>query len=217
MNAGADEPMKKKAEIIKIDPARPELAFSRCRDVITSGGVIVYPTDTYYGLGADPLNPRAVRKLFEIKNRPTDQPILLLISESTEVKDWAEDIPSRAAALMKRHWPGPLTIIFRAKSDVLPELTAGRGSIGLRVPGSELTRGLLRSLGRALTGTSANWSGQPSMCTAAEALAAIGDRVDLIFDGGKTPGGKPSTVVDVSTGVLRVIREGVVPVRDITA
>jgi L-threonylcarbamoyladenylate synthase len=216
VNVGADEQVKKKAEIIKIDPARPDLAFSRCRTVIAAGGVIVYPTDTYYGLGADPRNPRAVRKLFEIKNRPSDQPILLLIAEPTEVKDWAEDIPSRAADLMKRHWPGPLTLIFRAKWDVLPELTAGTGAIGLRVPGSELTRGLLRSLGRALTGTSANQSGQPSIRTAAEAQAAIGDRVDLILDGGETTGGKPSTVVEVSAGALRVLREGAVPLLDIT-
>ncbi len=217
MNAGTNEPVEKKAEIIKIDQIHSGRAFTRCREVIAAGGVIVYPTDTYYGLGADPRNPRAVRKIFEIKKRPAGQPILLLIAEPAEVEDWATDIPSHAAVLMKRHWPGPLTLIFRAKADLLPELTAGTGTIGLRVPGSELTRDLLRSLGRALTGTSANWSGQPSMCTAAEAEAAIGDRVDLILDGGKTPGGKPSTVVDVSTGVLRVIREGAVPVRDITA
>ena len=213
---GADEPVKKKAEIIKIDPTHPETAFSRCKEVIASGGVIVYPTDTYYGLGADPRYPRAVKKLFEIKNRSADQPILLLIAEPTEVKDWAEVIPSRAADLIKRHWPGPLTLIFRAKADVLPELTAGTGMIGLRVPGNKLTRGLLQSLGRALTGTSANRSGQPSIRTAAEAEAAIGNQVDLILDGGETTGGKPSTVVEVSTEVLRVLREGAVPLRDIT-
>ncbi len=216
MNMGAGDPVKNTAEIIKIDPTRPEQAFSRCREVISAGGVIVYPTDTYYGLGADPHNPRAVRKLFEIKNRPTDQPILLLIAEATEVNDWAKDIPARAVDLMTRHWPGPFTLVFRAKSDVLPELTAGTGAIGLRVPGSELTRGLLRSLGCALTGTSANQSGQPSIRTAAEAKAAIGDRVDLILDGGETAGGKPSTIVEVSAGVLRVLREGAVSVLDIT-
>ncbi len=216
MNVRANGPVKKNAEIVKIDPAHSELAFSRCREVVASGGVIVYPTDTYYGLGADPRNPSAVRKIFEIKNRPIGQPILLLIAEPTEVGDWTEDISSRAADLMKRHWPGPLTLIFRAKADVLPELTAGTGTIGLRVPGSELTRGLLRSLGHALTGTSANWSGQPSIRTAAEAEAAIGDRVDLSLDGGETTGGKPSTIVEVSAGVLRVLREGAVSVLDIT-
>jgi L-threonylcarbamoyladenylate synthase len=212
----ADDPVKKKAEIIKIDPTHPETAFSRCKEVVAAGGVIVYPTDTYYGLGADPRDPCAVRKLFEIKNRPADQPILLLIAEPAEVRDWVEVIPSGAADLMKRHWPGPLTLIFRAKADVLPELTAGTGTIGLRVPGNKLTRGLLQSLGRALTGTSANRSGQSSIRTAVEADAAIGDRVDLILDGGETMGGKPSTVVEVSTDVFRVLREGAVPLRDIT-
>ncbi len=216
MNAEADEQVMKKAETVKIDLARPELAFSQCREVLASGGVIAYPTDTYYGLGADPRNLRAVRKLFEIKNRPAGQPILLLIAELAEVKEWADVIPSWAAGLVKRHWPGPLTLIFMAKADVLPELTGGTGAIGLRVPGSELTRGLLRSLGYALTGTSANRSGWPSIRTAAEAEAAIGDRVDLILDGGETTGGKPSTVVDVSGDVLRVLREGAVPVQDIT-
>ena len=208
--------MKKKAEIIKIDPTDLERAFSRSKEVIASGGVIVYPTDTYYGIGADPRYAGAVRKLFEIKNRPASQPILLLIADPAEVKDWAEVIPSRAADLMKRHWPGPLTLVFRAKADVLPELTAGTGMIGLRVPGNKITRGLLQSLARALTGTSANRSGQPNIRTAAEAEAEIGDRVDLILDGGETAGGKPSTVVEVSADVLRVLREGAVPLRDIT-
>jgi len=208
--------VKKKAEIITIDPTNTDPAFSRCKQVVASGGVVVYPTDTYYGLGADPRDSRAVRKLFEIKNRSADHPILLLIADPAEVKDWTEVIPSQAADLMKRHWPGPLTIIFRAKADVLPELTAGTGMIGLRVPGNKLTRGLLQSLGCALTGTSANRSGQASIRTAAEAETAIGDRVDLILDGGETTGGKPSTVVDVSADVLRVLREGAVPLRDIT-
>jgi L-threonylcarbamoyladenylate synthase len=217
VNTGSNETVKKKAEIIKIDQVHSELAFSRCREVIASGGVIVYPTDTYYGLGADPRNPRAVKKIFEIKKRPAGQPILLLIAGQAEVADWVEDVPSQAADLMRRHWPGPLTLIFRANLNVLSTLTAGTGSIGLRVPGSELTRDLLRSLGFALTGTSANQSGQPSISTAAEAELAIGDRVDLILDGGETPGGKPSTVVDISTGILRVLREGAIPLRNIAA
>ncbi len=207
--------MKKTVKIITFDPVRPEAAFSRCRDVISAGGVIAYPTDTFYGLGADPKNITAVKKLFEIKGRPAAQPILLLIAGLLDVPEWAADIPPQAGELMKRHWPGPLTLILKARADVLPELTAGTGTIGLRVPCSQLALDLLRSLGCALTGTSANRSGQTSFCTARETVDAIGDRVDLILDGGATAGGKPSTIVDVRTGLPRVVREGAVPSCDI--
>ncbi len=203
------------AEIIKIDPAHPEQAFSRCRDVIRAGGVIVYPTDTFYGLGADPKNPAAVRKLFEIKGRQADQPILLLIKDANEVRDWAAEITPQAEGLMKKFWPGPLTLVFKAKPEVMPELTGGAGTIGLRVPGNALTRQLLASLGTALTGTSANISGRPSPRTAQEAAEAIGGMVDLVLDGGMTAGDKPSTVVDVSADAPKVIREGAIPSREI--
>ena len=208
--------MKKTAKIIKLDPARPEAAFSRCREAISAGGVIAYPTDTFYGLGADPRNSRAVKRLFEIKGRPMGQPILLLIADPLDVRQWAAESSSQAEELMKRCWPGPLTLIFKTRADVLPELTAGTGTIGLRVPGNKLTRDLLRSLGCALTGTSANRSGQASFRTARETAEAIGDRVDLILDGGETAGGKPSTIVDVSTELPRVVREGAVPSQDIS-
>jgi L-threonylcarbamoyladenylate synthase len=204
------------AEIITIDPANPARAFSRCKDAVASGGVIAYPTDTFYGLGADPRNSRAVEKLFEIKGRPTGQPILLLIADTMDVRTWATDIPLHAEELMKRFWPGPLTLIFRTRAEVLFELTAGTGTIGLRVPGNKLTRELLRYLGCALTGTSANRSGQASFRTAQDTAEAIGDRVDLVLDGGVTTGGKPSTIVDVRAALPRVVREGAVPSQDIS-
>ena len=195
-------------EITKIDPAHREVAFSRCRDVISRGGVIAYPTDTFYGLGADPKNPVALRRLYEIKGRRADQPILILIARATDVKKWTAEISPASEDLMRKFWPGPLTLVFKARADVLPELTAGTGSIGIRVPGCELTRSLLDFLGIALTGTSANVSGGSSPQTAEEAAASLGDAVDLILDGGRTAGGRPSTVVDVSTGLPSVLREG---------
>jgi len=205
-----------RTKIIKIDPAQPDQAYSQCRDVVAKGGIIAYPTDTFYGLGADPGNPAAVRRLFEIKGRRTDQPILLLLSDAGEVNNWAAGVTPQASVLMNRFWPGPLTLVFKAKAGVLPELTAGTGTIGLRVPGNGFTLDLLRSLGRVLTGTSANLSGRPSLRTAREAAEALGPLVDLVLDGGETTGGKPSTVVDVSADAPRVLREGAVPSRDIT-
>jgi len=194
--------------IVKLDPARPEQAFARCREVIRAGGVIAYPTDTFYGLGADPGNPRAVRRLFEIKGRQADQPVLLLIRDAAAVRDWAAEVTACADDLMRRFWPGPLTLVFKAQPAVMPELTGGTGGIGLRVPGAIITRDLVRFLGSALTGTSANISGGPSPRTATEAAASIGDLVDLILDGGVTAGGKPSTVVDVRGEEPMVIRAG---------
>jgi len=200
------------AEIIKIDCAGTGRAFSRCREVIRSGGVVVYPTDTFYGIGVDPKNPAAVRRLFEIKGRKADQPILLLIKNAADVAEWASEITTHADSLMKQYWPGPLTLVFKARPGVLPELTAGTDTIGLRVPGTELARELLRFLGTALTGTSANVSGGPSPRTAHEAMASIGDVVDLILDGGVTAGGLPSTILDVRTDQPIVIRQGAVNV-----
>jgi len=195
-------------QILKIDPAHPDQAFYRCREVITGGGVVVYPTDTFYGLGADPRNVAAVRRLFDIKGRPVGQPILLLIGHPEDVRNWAASISPAAEELIRRYWPGPLTLIFKSRGDVIPELTAGTGTIGLRMPGSTLTRQLLAFLGAALTGTSANISGVPSPRTAEEAASALGDRVDLILDGGTAAGMEPSTVVDVSAEPVRLIRPG---------
>jgi len=203
-------------KVVRIDPALPEQAFSRCREVISGGGVIVYPTDTYYGLGADPRNSAAVNRLFSIKGRQPDQPILLLIADAGEIRDWAAEITEQAEILMQRYWPGPLTLVFKARGDVLAQVTANTGTVGLRVPGNAWTRSLLRYLGHALTGTSANLSRRPSPKTAQEA-AAIDGLVDLIIDGGTTAGGKPSTIVDVRTELPRVIREGAIPSGSITA
>src|SRR5512146_269229 len=202
------------AEIIIIDPARPEQAFSRCREVIASGGVIAYPTDTFYGLGADPENPAAVKRLFAIKGRRKDQPILLLIADPADAGRWTAEITRTAEGLMGRYWPGALTLVFRARGGVLPELTAGTGTIGLRVPGSVLARGLIRFIGHALTGTSANRSGRPNLRTAQEAVEEIGGLVDLVLDGGQTAGGAASTVLDVTAAVPRLIRKGAISVKD---
>jgi L-threonylcarbamoyladenylate synthase len=201
---------------VKIDASHPAEAFSRCREVISKGGVIVYPTDTFYGLGVDPRNSDAVKRLFALKGRQPDQPILLLIADAGEVLTWADEVTPRAQLLMQKYWPGPLTLVFKARPNVLADLTAGTGTIGLRVPGSELTRSLLRYLGHALTGTSANISNEPSPRTAREA-AAISGLVELVLDGGECAGDKPSTIVDVRTEVPHVIREGAIPSKTIAA
>jgi L-threonylcarbamoyladenylate synthase len=200
--------------IVSLDRDHPERAFARCGEALAAGGLIVYPTDTFYGLGADPRNAAAVRRLFEVKRRARDRPILLLIGEARDVRDWAAELPPAAEELMQRYWPGPLTLVFRARENVCGDLTARTGSIGLRVPGSALTRDLLRYLGHPLTGTSANVSGGPNPRTAQETEALAGS-IELTLDGGPAPGGRPSTVVDVSAGAPRIVREGAVPAREL--
>jgi len=200
------------AAIVKLDPIRPEAAFARCREVIRSGVVIAYPTETFYGLGVDPADPAAVQRLLAIKEREPDRPILLLISGPDEVAHWVSSVTPAARAMMERHWPGPLTLVFMANRNVPPALSAGMGTIGLRVPGSETTRRLLAFLGTALTGTSANRAGGPSPATADGVFKEVGDRIELILDGGETPGGLPSTVVDVTGSSPHVIREGAVEI-----
>ena len=193
-------------------PGASERDLAHCRDIIRSGGVIAYPTDTFYGLGADPSNRGAVRRIFDIKGRAADQPVLLLLSDRADVPIWAAVVTLSAERLMDRFWPGPLTLVFRAAPRVLPELTGGTGTIGLRVPGRGLTRDLLRSLGTALTGTSANRSGGASPRNAAEVLSELGGSIDLVLDGGPSMEGLPSTVVDVTAETPRIIRLGVIDI-----
>lgn len=197
--------------MLRLDTDR-EAVFSRCRAVIDAGGVIAYPTDTFYGLGVDPRNPRAVRKVFAIKGRKADQPILLLLHDKNDVSAWTSEVTPSALQLMARFWPGPLTLVFRAAPVVLPELTAGTGTIGLRVPGNEVIRALLGAVGGSLTGTSANRSGRPSPRTANEVQQELGDSIDLIIDGGPAAEVLPSTVVDVTEEPPRLIRPGAVDV-----
>jgi len=206
------EPVIKAAEIIKLEKGSPGKAFARCAEVIKAGGVIAYPTDTFYGLGADPRNISAVSRVFAIKGRGADQPILLLLRDRTEVTAWTSVITPSAVRLMDRFWPGPLTLVFKARPDVFPELTGGTGTIGLRVPGSEVTRALLGRAGNALTGTSANRSGSTSPRTPDEVMRELGGRVDLILDGGVSAADSPSTVVDVTAEPPRIIRMGAVDV-----
>ncbi len=198
------------AEIIRLEPVNAEKTFSRCRDVVQAGGVLVYPTETFYGMGVDPRNAEAVRRLFAVKERGAGQPLLVLLADADQVSEWAVDISADAERLMKQNWPGPLTLVFKAHQRVLPSVTGGTGTIGLRVPGSPVTRNLLRFIGTALTGTSANISGQVSAMTAEQAASALGDAVDLILDAGPTAGGKPSTVLDVRTRPFRIIRPGAI-------
>lgn len=179
---------------------------------IQSGRVVAFPTDTFYGLAADPFNLSAVERVYQIKGRPRTKPLLLLIENISQATVLTSELPEIFRELAKNFWPGPLTIVMRASHRLPLKVTGGSGNIGLRLPKSELARALIRSAGVPLTATSANLSTLPSCTTASHVLGQIGGRVDILIDGGTVTAKKPSTVVDLTGPTMRIIREGAIGV-----
>jgi L-threonylcarbamoyladenylate synthase len=175
--------------------------------IIAAGGVIAFRTDTFYGLGADPLNRMAVVRIRALKGREDDKPILLIISDADEVDRFVEQSNFFKMVAMSK-WPAPLTLIGFSRSEVPIELTAGTRSLGLRLPDDESVRSLVRQCGGALTATSANISGQPPSRTANEVAQYFPQGIDLIIDAGEVRATQPSTVLDLSGSEPRLIREG---------
>jgi L-threonylcarbamoyladenylate synthase len=180
-------------------------------DVIRGGGVIAYPTDTFYGLGCDPFNERAVEQLFAIKQRERGKPILLIVSDVSFVYWLTSEQTALFERLSQRFWPGPLTLVLRASERLPSILTGETGTIGIRLPDHKLCRRIVYAAGGALTGTSANLSGRLNIATADGVIEQLGDAVDLIVDGGPTAGGAPSTVLDLTQDPPQLIREGAIP------
>ena len=178
--------------------------------IISSGGLIAFRTDTFYGLGTDPLNPAAVAKIRELKGREDNKPILLLISDMDQLDRFVSE-PSGTFGLAVGRWPGPLTLIGPARSELPIELTAGTKTIGLRLPDDENVRALLRTCGGALTATSANISRKPPARTAQEVEDYFPTGIDLIIDGGEVMATEPSTVLDLSESEPRLVRDGAIP------
>ena len=200
-------------EVVRVDPAAPdERVLDEAARVLGRGGLVAFPTETFYGLGAAALDRRAVRRVFEVKGRPASMPLLVLVDSEAMVGRVALEIPARARALITRHWPGALTLVLRASAGLPAELTAGTGTVGVRLPAHATARALVRALGAPVTAPSANPTGAEPPTTAGAVLAHFGDALDLVLDGGPTSGGAPSTVVDVTVDPPRVIRQGAVTV-----
>ena len=176
---------------------------------LKSGGVIAIPTDTVYGLGADPFNADAVQKLYTIKGRPDGKPIPLVLSSVADVHRVARNLPDFFFHLTDRFWPGGLTIIVEAK-ELLPVLTAGGNTVGVRIPDNPLLLQILHAFGGPAAITSANLSGEPPATSPQEIGDTLASRIDLIVDGGKTPGPIPSTVYDISVSPPIIRRHGVI-------
>ena len=196
---------------IKIDFERDlQPAVAKAADVIKSGGVVAIPTESFYGLAVNPTDIKAIHRLFEVKKRRGDQPILILIPSVEHLDQCVIHVPEIARQLMNDFWPGGLTLIFEAKPNLPQELTAGTGKIGVRLSSHPVPTALAQAVGGPITGTSANISGQPACSSAKEVLQNLGEVVDLILDGGETAGGKGSTVLDVSVDPPVLVREGMV-------
>ncbi|MDQ3819581.1 MAG: L-threonylcarbamoyladenylate synthase [Acidobacteriota bacterium] len=186
-----------------------EEARKLAADVIGRGGVLAFRTDTFYGLGADPFNRDALQRINELKGRD-GKPILVVISDVSEAERFIARRSKLFEAVRERHWPGALTLVVKAGSDVPDLLTAGSGTVGLRLPDDDEVRAFIRSTGGALTATSANLAGEPPARTAEEVARSFPKGLDLIVDGGNASVDKPSTVLDLSGQRPRLIREGAV-------
>ncbi|HET9590049.1 MAG TPA: L-threonylcarbamoyladenylate synthase, partial [Anaerolineales bacterium] len=187
-------------------PADAPDAIARALQILRAGGLVAFPTDTVYGLGALAFDGRAVESIYTAKDRPTERAIPILVGDIGDLEKVAVEIPKNAQVLASRFWPGPLTILVPKRPE-LPDAVSATSTIGVRVPDHEIARALLRAAG-PMAVTSANLSGQTSPATAKEVFVQLHGRIGLIIDGGRTPGGLPSTVVDCSGETIRILREG---------
>ncbi len=176
-------------------------------DIIKKGGLVIFPTDTVYGLGCNPFNEKALGRLFQVKKRVSNKPVPILVSSLKKAEEIAE-FSSFAKKIASQYWPGALTLVLPAKPKVPPSLLGRGDSVGIRIPNHQLTLLLIRGVGGYLIGTSANLSGRKPACTSEEAGEQLGEKVDMILDGGRCPIGNSSTVVDVISSPPRILRQG---------
>jgi L-threonylcarbamoyladenylate synthase len=206
------------AEILAIHPTDPEPdRIAQVVQTLSSGSVAALPTDTFYGLAVDPVNLRAVDRIYEIKTRARHKPLSLLISETAQAYGLARDIDTAFDRLAERFWPGPLTIVVKAGARLPLRVTANTGNVALRVPEAAIARAVVAGLGVPITATSANLRGMPE-CTCAEHVnQQLGDQIPLIIDGGVTARTIATTIVDLSGGgkSWMILREGAIPTHEI--
>jgi L-threonylcarbamoyladenylate synthase len=192
-----------------VDPAT-EARVREAAEVLRRGGIVAYPTETFYGLGALARDAAAVERLARVKGRPDGKPLPLLAADRAQVEEVAL-LGDVAARLADAFWPGPLTLVLPARAGLPAAITAGTGTVGIRVPGSAVARALARAAGGAIVSTSANPSGAPPPSAPGELAAVLAARLDLVLDAGRTPGGLPSTVVAIEGEGIRLVRDGAVP------
>ena len=198
-----------RTRIRAVDPEQPDVrSIAAAAAVVEAGGLVAFPTESFYGLGADALDSDAVARVFEVKGRPEHKALLVLVDSIEMAVGLAARVSDGARALMARYWPGPLTLVLEAAARVPVGLTGGGSTIGVRMPGHAVARALVRSAGRPITAPSANPSEAPPALTAAAVRDYFEGRVELILDGGPTVGGAGSTVADCTVWPPRILRQG---------
>ncbi len=195
--------------------ARQQQEIAGAVAVLRDGGLVAFPTETYYGLAVDPFNEQALERLFTVKKRLRLKPVLVLLAEREQLGLLAAEIPDIAGPLMDHFWPGPLTLVFPARPELPALLTGGTASVGVRQSPHPLAIELVRAFGAPLTATSANRSGEEAAVTGEEVRRLFGAEVDLVLDGGATPGRAGSTLVAVTRQGIHRIREGCIAFREI--
>ncbi|HXI88941.1 MAG TPA: L-threonylcarbamoyladenylate synthase [Blastocatellia bacterium] len=196
-------------QVLELDPERPQQeAIELAASIIRKGGLVAFPTETVYGLGADAMNENAVRKIFEAKGRPADNPCIVHVDSRDMLDRVAGRVGDRAESLIQKFWPGPLTLVLERKPEVAPSVSAGLSTVAVRMPGNGIALRLIRASRTPIAAPSANASGRPSPTTAAHVLDDLGGRIDLILDGGTTNIGIESTVLDVTAEPPMILRPG---------
>jgi L-threonylcarbamoyladenylate synthase len=195
--------------VIRVDPQHPqESLIEQAAAVIRGGGLVAFPTETVYGLGADAMSEPAVRKIFEVKARPADNPTIVHISSRQMLSAVAASVSSKAEVLMEKFWPGPLTLVLKRKPEVAPSASAGLPTVAVRMPKNKIALALIRASATPIAAPSANLSGRPSPTTAEHVVCDLGGRIDLVLDGGTTDIGIESTVLDLTADPPVILRPG---------
>jgi len=202
----------KKTIVLKVDAENPEIEVIRiAADTIKKGGLVAFPTETVYGLGADALNPKAVKALFKAKKRPLDNPPIVHVGHIQDVYRLAREVPPKAEKLMEKFWPGPLTLIFK-RSEIVPDVTvSGLDTVAVRMPRHKVALALIRESGCPIAAPSANLAGRPSPTTANHVLEDLNGRIDVVLDAGLTNIGVESTVLDLTVEPPQILRPGGTP------
>lgn len=205
------EELNKKARVIRVNAENPNYTgLNEARRILLSGGIVAFPTESFYGLAVNAMDEAAIQRLFKVKKRKSGRPVLILIHDENTLSRYVESIPGIARSLIQKFWPGGLTLIFQAGPKISPLLTAETGKIGIRLSSHPIATAIARVMNGPVTGTSANISGRPACRDPYEVYQSMGNEIDLILDAGATVGGKGSTVLDVTIDPPRILREGMI-------
>jgi len=201
-------------EYFKLKKSNQQEVLYKAIDILRKGGIIAFPTETFYGLGVKYDNNEGLKRLYEIKKRSLQKGLPIILKDIEDVNKVAIEIPELAISLMKKYWPGPLTIVLKAKKELSKYITASTGKVAVRVPGESFALILVKEAGFPITATSANPSGIPPADNPQQILKYFAKDIDLIIDKGKTHGYKPSTIVEIVNDRIKILRNGILTIKD---